>query len=121
MSQMHQSAAPCVAGPTGVSGADEERVLGEVLVARLARGDASAIGALFDTWCDPVHALVTRIVGDAHDVEAIVEGVFDQAWRSAQMYQRDRGTPHALLLAIARENAHSVMRGDSARYDGRAV
>ena len=51
------------------------------IVSRMASGDESAIGALFDRWVDAVNALVRQIVTNVEDADDVVASVFWQATR----------------------------------------
>ena len=121
MSHVHQPESPGRPDTTGVRELSTVCVRDELLVARLASGDASAIGALFDTWCDTVYTLVARLVGATHDAEIIVEAVFVHASCRAATYRRERGTPCAWLLAIARAQVSASVLGESARGNDRAA
>ena len=79
-----------------------EDAAGDVaIIRRMAQGDESALGALYDRWSDGVHALVVRIVRDEAEAEEVVEAVFWQGWQQAGRYTGDRGTPGAWLLSVA--------------------
>ena len=95
-----------------------EDAAGDVaIIRRMAQGDESALGALYDRWSDGVHALVVRIVRDEAEAEEVVEAVFWQGWQQAGRYTGDRGTPGAWLLAIARSRALDRLRTIRRRRD----
>jgi RNA polymerase sigma-70 factor, ECF subfamily len=87
------------------------------LVGRMAGGDESALGALYDRWADTVHALVVRIVREEAEAEEVVEAVFWQAWQQAARYTSDRGAPGAWLLAMARSRSLDRLRALRRRRD----
>jgi RNA polymerase sigma-70 factor, ECF subfamily len=99
----------------------EDAVLDATLVLRMAGGDESALGALYDRWSDSVHALVARIAREEAETEEVVEAVFWQAWQQAGRYTEDRGTPGAWLLSMARSRALDRLRALRRRRDEVAV
>jgi RNA polymerase sigma-70 factor, ECF subfamily len=95
----------------------EDATADAAIIQRMARGDESALGELYDRWSDGVHALVVRIVRDEAEAEEVVEAVFWQGWQQAGRYTGDRGTPGAWLLAIARSRALDRLRTLRRRRD----
>ena len=80
------------------------------IVQRMAAGDESAIGALYDRWVDTVNALVRHIVADPEDAEEVVASVFWQAWQQSARWSAEQGEPGAWLLAIARSRSLERLR-----------
>lgn len=80
------------------------------LLRRMAAGDESALGTLYDRWSPLVHSVVARIVGDADDAEELVEEAFLQAWRQAGRYEGTRGGVSTWLVVIARSRALDRVR-----------
>ncbi len=93
-------AAPAAAGPEG----DRE------LVRRMAAGDESALGELYDRFTPLLHSVVLRIVGDADDAEEVVEETFWQAWRQAGRYEESRGGISTWLVMMGRSRALDRVR-----------
>ncbi len=96
-------------------------MLDAAIVGRMASGDESALGALYDRWADAVNALVTRIVRDDAEAEEVVEAVFFQAWQQAGRYTSDRGVPGAWLLSMARSRSLDRLRALRRRRDEQPV
>ena len=80
------------------------------LVRRMAAGDESALGTLYDRYSPLLHSVVRRIVGDADDAEEVVEETFWQAWRQAGRYEESRGGLSTWLVMIARSRALDRVR-----------
>src|SRR6185295_9329123 len=87
-----------------VPGADLE------LVRRMAAGDESALGTLYDRYSPLLHSVALRIVGDADDAEEVLEDTFWQAWRQAGRYEEARGGLSTWLVMIARSRAVDRVR-----------
>jgi RNA polymerase sigma-70 factor, ECF subfamily len=88
----------------------EDPALDTDIMQRMAGGDESAIGALYDRWVDTVNALVTHIVADPEDAEEVVASVFWQAWQQSARWSAEQGEPGGWLLAIARSRSLERLR-----------
>lgn len=77
----------------------------EVLAARLAQGDASALEALYDRYASRVLGVALKISADRALAEDILQETFWRAWKSAATYQPQRGSFTAWLFRIARNLA----------------
>ena len=77
----------------------------EVLAARLAQGDASAVEALYERYAPMIMGLAFKITGDRALAEDILQETFWRAWKSAATYQPQRGSFAAWLFRIARNLA----------------
>lgn len=98
---------------TPASGASRSRLVATddaELLRRMAAGDESALGALYDRWAPLVHSVVLRVVGDADDAEELVEETFWQAWRQAGRYDARRGAISGWLVVMARSRALDRVR-----------
>jgi len=104
-------------GAVGQFRSAEESAMDAALVERMADGDESALGALYDRWADTVNALVARIVRNEPEAEEVVEAVFWQAWQQAGRYVPERGAPGAWLLAMARSRSLDRLRSLRRRRD----
>lgn len=80
------------------------------LVRRMAAGDESALGTLYDRYSPLLHSVVLRIVGDSGDAEEVLEDAFWQAWRQAGRYEESRGGLSTWLVMIARSRALDRVR-----------
>ena len=80
------------------------------LVRRMAAGDESALGTLYDRYSPLLHSVARRIVGDDADAEEVLEETFWQAWRQAGRYEESRGGLSTWLVMIARSRAVDRVR-----------
>jgi RNA polymerase sigma-70 factor (ECF subfamily) len=85
------------------------------LIERVAKGDQSALTALYDSTSRLVFGLVLRVVGDRSTAEEVLLDVYTQVWRQAATYDPRRGAPLAWLMTIARTRGIDRLR--SGRYE----
>jgi RNA polymerase sigma factor (sigma-70 family) len=67
---------------------------------RLARGDSSALGELYDRYHQPIRRFVARATADAEDVDDLVQATFLAAAKSADRYD-GRSCCRPWLIGIA--------------------
>jgi RNA polymerase sigma factor (sigma-70 family) len=82
------------------------------LLAAIAKGDETALGALYDATVGRVFGLALRIVRQREAAEEVVEDVFLQVWQQAGRYDALRGKPLTWLLTICRSRALDYLRRD---------
>jgi len=87
----------------------------ESLLAAIARGEESALAALYDETSPWVYGFTRRILRDTEAAEEVTLEVYLQAWRRAAEYSPRRGSPGAWLLTIARSRAIDRLRSTAAR------
>jgi len=94
-----------------------------LLVDRMAGGEDSALGELYDRYGKTVYALALAIVREPADAEEVVVDAFGQAWRQASGFDPLRGSVGAWLATIARSRALDMVRarGRRARAHERAA
>ncbi len=80
------------------------------LVRRIARGDRTALGELFDRHADAALGLAHRILGNRQDAEDLVHDVFLEAWSRAASYDPRRARVRAWLLVRIRSRAIDRLR-----------
>ena len=91
---------------THTLGAEEDRQA----MSRLAAGDVSVIGALYDRHARAVFSLAVRVLGNPADAEEIVQDVFAQVWSQAARFDAARGTFGAWILMMTRSRAIDRLR-----------
>jgi RNA polymerase sigma-70 factor (ECF subfamily) len=80
------------------------------LVRRMAAGDESALGLLYDRWSPLLHSVARRILSDPDDAEEVLEEAFWQAWRQAGRYEEGRGGVSTWLTMMVRSRALDRVR-----------
>lgn len=58
---------------------------------RLARGEAAALGELYDRFASLVHALAHRVLGDERAADGVTRTVFAHVWEHPDTYDPRRG------------------------------
>jgi RNA polymerase sigma-70 factor (ECF subfamily) len=91
---------------THTLGAEEDRQA----MSRLAAGDRSVIGSLYDRHARAVFSLAVRVLGNGADAEEIVQDVFSQVWSQAARFDAARGTFAAWVLMMTRSRAIDRLR-----------
>jgi RNA polymerase sigma-70 factor (ECF subfamily) len=79
-------------------------------IARMACGDESGMGLLYDGTLGHVYGLALRVTRDEDAAEDVVAETFLQAWQQAGRFDSARGTPLAWLLNMARSRALDYLR-----------
>ncbi|MET8581043.1 sigma-70 family RNA polymerase sigma factor [Streptomyces collinus] len=96
---------------------------------RLARGEAAALGELYDRFASLVHSLAHRVLGDERAADGVTREVFAHVWEHPDSYDPKQGPLRSWVAAVthrlavqrlrATETA-ALTRGGSDRADGRA-
>ncbi len=89
------------------SGSDRDML--ERLLERVARGDAEALGTLYEKTRGAVYGLTLSLLKNAHDAQDATQDTFVKIWEAAGSY-RSMGSPMAWMLTIARNLARIRLR-----------
>lgn len=108
---------PDVPDESSTSAAVEARAPGEAedLLERVARGDRTAVLALYDRFGGTVFAVALRVTGNRGEAEDITQEVFTRAWKEAATFDRARGSAAAWLITLARNRAIDLVRSRTRR------
>ncbi|WP_431994686.1 sigma-70 family RNA polymerase sigma factor [Streptomyces griseoflavus] len=77
---------------------------------RLARGEAAALGELYDRFASLVHGLAHRVVDDEHAADALTRDVFAHLWQHPDSYDPDEGPLRSWLAALTNRLAVQRLR-----------
>jgi RNA polymerase sigma-70 factor (ECF subfamily) len=91
------------------------RVSDEILAARVALGDRTALETLYDHHAATVLGISLKIIGDRAAAEDVLQETFWRVWQSAVTYQSQRGSFTGWLFRIARNLAIDAYRRRSVR------
>ncbi|MGB3771085.1 MAG: sigma-70 family RNA polymerase sigma factor [Rhodococcus sp. (in: high G+C Gram-positive bacteria)] len=92
----------------------DERSLCRELLERIVQQDEDALAALMVLTHHFVFGAVLRILGDRARTEEAVQEIFVQIWNTAELFDADRGSPHAWMMTLARRRAIDRVRSDTA-------
>ena len=91
------------------------------LLARIASGDADALGELYDRYGRVVFGVLYRLLGIPEAAEEVTQDAFHAIWRRASTYRADRGAVRTWMLAIARNAAIDWRRTKGKRFEREAA
>jgi RNA polymerase sigma-70 factor (ECF subfamily) len=87
----------------------------EALLSRIARGDAEALGMLYDRYNRLAIGVAYRVLGEHGASEDTVQEAFLSVWRRVDSFDPARGTVRSWLLTIVRNGAVDRRRGRHGR------
>jgi RNA polymerase sigma-70 factor (ECF subfamily) len=80
------------------------------LMRRVAAGDETALGELYDRFAPTLTALAHRILHDDADAEEVVQEIFTHTWNRADRYDPARSSVSTWLVLITRSRAIDRLR-----------
>jgi RNA polymerase sigma-70 factor (ECF subfamily) len=83
------------------------------ILARIAAGDESALGQLYDQYAGFVYALAHKVTQDRSTAEDIAQDVFVHVWTCADRFDPDRGSVRAWLGVITHRRAVDRVRRET--------
>lgn len=91
---------------------EESQVL---LLRRIAAHDRQALAEFYDQIAGPLFSTATRILGDAHEAEEVVQDVFLQIWEKAATFDAVLGSPFHWAMRITRNRSIDRLRSRQRR------
>ncbi|MEU9286373.1 sigma-70 family RNA polymerase sigma factor [Streptomyces sp. NPDC048275] len=77
---------------------------------RLARGEAAALGELYDRFASLVHGLAHRVLGDERAADSITREVFAHVWENPESYDPKQGPLRSWVATLAHRLAVQRLR-----------
>ncbi|MFE0453427.1 sigma-70 family RNA polymerase sigma factor [Streptomyces sp. NPDC058914] len=77
---------------------------------RLARGEAAALGELYDRFASLVHGLAHRVLGDERAADGITREVFAHVWERPDAYDPRQGPLRTYVAALTHHLAVQRLR-----------
>ncbi|MFI6249848.1 sigma-70 family RNA polymerase sigma factor [Streptomyces sp. NPDC051016] len=77
---------------------------------RLARGEAAALGELYDRYASLVHGLAHRVLGDETAADGITREVFVHVWEHPDAYDPKQGPLRTWVAALTHRLAVQRLR-----------
>lgn len=96
---------------------DAGAAIDRTLVARVATGDADALGLLYDRYGRMVFGVLHALLPTPEAAEEVVQDAFHAVWRAARSYRAERGSVRGWLLTIARNAAIDWRRTKGKRLE----
>ncbi len=77
---------------------------------RLARGEAAALGELYDRFASLVHSLAHRVLGDEKAADRITREVFGYIWENPDAYDPKQGSMRSWVAKLTHRQAVNRLR-----------
>lgn len=77
---------------------------------RLARGEAAALGELYDRFASLVHGLAHTVLGDEHAADAVTRDVFAHVWQHPDAYDPKQGPLRSWVAGLTHRLAVQRLR-----------
>jgi RNA polymerase sigma factor (sigma-70 family) len=82
---------------------------------RMAGGDGSALGEVYDQFGSFVYGLALRVIGDPRAAEDVSQDVFMSVWERPDAFDPERGSLRTWLGTLAHRRAVDYVRREEAR------
>lgn len=79
---------------------------------RLARGEESALGELYDQFASLVHGLANRVLADSDAAEQITREVFTHVWEHPEDFDSAQGSMRSWISTLTHRRAVERLRRD---------
>ncbi|MFE2299562.1 sigma-70 family RNA polymerase sigma factor [Streptomyces sp. NPDC059445] len=81
---------------------------------RLSRGEAAALGELYDRFASLVHGLAHRVLGDERAADGITREVFTHVWENPDAYDPKQGPLRSWVATLTHRLAVQRLRATEA-------
>ncbi|MEY9872274.1 RNA polymerase sigma-70 factor (ECF subfamily) [Streptacidiphilus sp. MAP12-33] len=81
---------------------------------RLARGEESALGELYDQFAPLVHGLASRVLADQAAAEEITQAVFAHVWEHPESFDPAQGSMRSWIGTLTHRRAVERLRREAA-------
>ncbi len=81
---------------------------------RLARGEAAALGELYDRFASLVHSLAHRVLDDEDAADRVTREVFAHVWENPEAYEPKQGSMRSWIASLAHRQAVQRLRKQGA-------
>ena len=81
-----------------------------VLMGRIAAQDREALAEFYDQTAKILFSTATRILGNPHEAEEVIQDVFVQIWNKAASFDAALGAPFDWTLRITRNRCIDTLR-----------
>jgi len=104
--------------PAAIIPPDEEKhAVDAQILQRVAAGDQSALGELYDRFSRPLFAVALRVLNDAAEAEDVLHDVFVTLWEKAPDFESSRGHAFSWALTLTRNRAIDRVRSRKRRAE----
>ncbi|MET7645579.1 sigma-70 family RNA polymerase sigma factor [Streptomyces sp. NPDC005426] len=87
---------------------------------RLARGEAAALGELYDRFASLVHSQANRMLDDESAADLVTREVFGYVWENPDAYDPRQGSMRAWVARLTHRESVRRLRGTAASRPGDA-
>ena len=91
------------------------------LLAAVAEGDQSRFAVLYRRRSGVIYSLLVRMLVNEMEAQEVMQDAFIQIWKRAPRYDREKSSPLAWMIMIARGLAMDRLRARSRQFAGRAA
>jgi RNA polymerase sigma-70 factor (ECF subfamily) len=84
-------------------------------VGEICAGNAQSLAQLYDETSAPLYSLALRVVGNEADAEEVLLEVYEQVWRRASTFDRERGGVWRWMTVMTRSRALDRLRAGATR------
>ncbi|MET9291170.1 sigma-70 family RNA polymerase sigma factor [Streptomyces sp. NPDC003077] len=82
---------------------------------RLARGEAAALGELYDRFASLVHSLAHRVLADEHAADRVTREVFGYIWENPDSFDPKQGSLRSWVATLThRQAVHRLRQSEAA-------